>query len=467
MTSLDRFDGIRFLRSAEPPGLITADVPARRARRWSAQATVHLDGLRSQLLAGADGLVTAVDWLARPAPLRRQSDGTLASGATLPASLYRITFYRPRPTARELRAAPDRFPRAYLPYAQFELPAREASGLARPRFAAEASEGVPRSQLIGPARAGARLAPAAAAKVEASPYGPMLRLARGLASGARSNYEVAQRIERFLLANYRYDEHVPQARYPLEAFLFEQKRGYCQQFSGAMTLMLRMDGIPARVASGFKPTDYESGSAAWKVRAVDAHSWVEVFFAGIGWIAFDPTPAAPLPVTGFAAPANNKSQAVAGSSSTASGAHGPTPISLATRKGNGRLAPALLALLAAGGLALLALGGLWLRGHARLRRALEGEAEGAVAELGRALERCGAATATTTLAQLERGLRAAGEHAAGDYVRALSERRYGSHTGPPVGSGRGALRRALLRRAPRRAALALLASMPPGAMRRR
>src|ERR1700751_5366526 len=75
-----------------------------------------------------------------------------------------------------------------------------------------------------------------------------------------------------------------------------------------MTLMLRMDGVPARVAAGFKPTASGNGSGTWKISARDAHSWVEVFFTGIGWVSFDPTPAAPITLPGAAAASKDKSE---------------------------------------------------------------------------------------------------------------------------------------------------------------
>ena len=84
----------------------------------------------------------------------------------------------------------------------------------------------------------------------------------------------------------------PRAPIPLDGFLFEDRRGYCQQFSGAMALMLRMLGIPARVAAGFSPGSYNRDTREYRVRDLDAHSWVEVYFTGIGWVPFDPTPTA-------------------------------------------------------------------------------------------------------------------------------------------------------------------------------
>ena len=79
---------------------------------------------------------------------------------------------------------------------------------------------------------------------------------------------------------------------PLDAFLFRDKAGYCQQFSGAMALLLRMGGVPARVAAGFTPGDARHRARReFVVRDFDAHSWVEAYFPGYGWVTFDPTPA--------------------------------------------------------------------------------------------------------------------------------------------------------------------------------
>ena len=96
-------------------------------------------------------------------------------------------------------------------------------------------------------------------------------------------------VERYLERNMRYDERPPERQFPLESFLFRDKIGYCQHFSGAMALMLRMSGIPARVVSGFSPgvRDAENRDE-YRIRDLDAHSWVEVYFAGIGWVTFDP-----------------------------------------------------------------------------------------------------------------------------------------------------------------------------------
>ena len=126
--------------------------------------------------------------------------------------------------------------------------------------------------------------------VRGTPYARVLRLTRDLVKGARTDYAAVSRIQRFLNANYVYDQEVEPRHDPLPAFLLRDRRGYCQQFAGAMALMLRMTGIPSRVVSGFAP-GVPDGEGFYSVSDTDAHSWVEVLYPGIGWVIVDPTPA--------------------------------------------------------------------------------------------------------------------------------------------------------------------------------
>jgi transglutaminase-like putative cysteine protease len=82
---------------------------------------------------------------------------------------------------------------------------------------------------------------------------------------------------------------------PLVDFLTRSHRGYCQMFSGAMALVLRLHGIPARVAVGFTTGTQNGAGAPFVVTDHDAHSWVEVYFPGYGWLPFDPTKTRFLP----------------------------------------------------------------------------------------------------------------------------------------------------------------------------
>src|ERR687898_1358177 len=120
----------------------------------------------------------------------------------------------------------------------------------------------------------------------------MYEQAQALTAEEPTVYDAVNSVEAYLQESFRYVERVPTRPIPLMGFMYEDERGYCQQFSGAMALMLRMSGIPARVAAGFAPGSFNRDSGEFRVRDLDAHSWVEVYFNGIGWVTFDPTPAA-------------------------------------------------------------------------------------------------------------------------------------------------------------------------------
>lgn len=116
---------------------------------------------------------------------------------------------------------------------------------------------------------------------------------------ATDPYQITLRIEQYLRRFYSYTLTPPSTDYSsaYAAFLFETRAGYCQHFAGAMALLLRYNGIPARVAVGFT-TGEEVAQDVYMVTTNNAHAWVEVYFPTIGWVAFDPTPGRSLPTTG-------------------------------------------------------------------------------------------------------------------------------------------------------------------------
>ena len=77
-------------------------------------------------------------------------------------------------------------------------------------------------------------------------------------------------------------------------FLFDSQLGFCEQIASSLTVMLRTQGVPARLATGYVAGTRDQISGVFEVRASDAHAWVEVWFPGTGWQAFDPTAAVPL-----------------------------------------------------------------------------------------------------------------------------------------------------------------------------
>jgi transglutaminase-like putative cysteine protease len=126
------------------------------------------------------------------------------------------------------------------------------------------------------------------------PYEPLYRRAQEITAGATTPYAAAFTLEAWFRTQggFTYDEQpaVSLSAPPLVSFVTETKHGYCQHFAGAMTLMLRSLGIPARVAVGFTSGTYDRSKRRWTVTDHDAHAWVEVWFDGEGWLPFDPTP---------------------------------------------------------------------------------------------------------------------------------------------------------------------------------
>jgi len=123
-------------------------------------------------------------------------------------------------------------------------------------------------------------------------------LARQITAPADNNYDRAHALEQHLRNNFTYslDPQGIRPENPLGSFLFEARSGYCEYFAAAMAVMLRTQGIPARLVNGFATGTYNRVGKDFIVRGRDAHSWVEVYFSEYGWIAFDPTPADPNPV---------------------------------------------------------------------------------------------------------------------------------------------------------------------------
>ncbi|MBP8251048.1 MAG: DUF4129 domain-containing protein [Herpetosiphon sp.] len=120
-------------------------------------------------------------------------------------------------------------------------------------------------------------------------------LARQLiaAEDADNPFDKASAIERYL-RSLPYDDQIPApppGADPIENFLFNLKRGYCDYFAGSMVLMLRTQGIPARWVQGYATGDLVPERGVYVVRDTIAHSWPEVYFVGYGWLRFEPTPA--------------------------------------------------------------------------------------------------------------------------------------------------------------------------------
>ncbi len=123
------------------------------------------------------------------------------------------------------------------------------------------------------------------------------RLAEEITATAPSNYDKAVAVELYLSTHFAYTLELPSSvpRDPLAHFLFERKKGHCEYFASSMAVILRSLRIPSRIVTGFRGGEYNDLTGQYVVRASDAHSWVEAYFPGSGWISFDPTPAGSLP----------------------------------------------------------------------------------------------------------------------------------------------------------------------------
>ncbi len=455
---LDRFDGFAWERAKTEDPLAVLERQARyetpngvlrrRHPEWLTSARFEVDGLESPFVTGT-GATVATRGLTTPS---RSADGTVTNlgGPLIGGTDYAVTAYVPRPTPGELREAPPTYP-------------------AR-RFGGATLVGLPNSFQPGYAVAmplwGTR-DPEARDRVLASPYADTYRLARSWTANAPTPYAAIRSIEDHLRRDYAYDPNVLRHTYPLDSFLFEDHAGYCQQFAGSMGLMLRMIGIPSRVVAGFAPGTRHADEGTFEVRDIDAHSWVEAYFRGIGWVTFDPTPAAApagsqslhgeLAGTRGPAPEPTIEESSAGGSSEASTAAG-----VAAGGDGGGAWPWIGLVVAAAIAAVTALGTM---AFVRRRRALAAGdlADRQVSELRSALERLGwQLDPDVTLLELERRFTAPGRAPLRRYLAMLRRHRYAAEpTAPPGPAERRALRAAISSGSLRRRLLGLLA-LPPG-----
>ncbi|MFC6182370.1 transglutaminase TgpA family protein [Lactiplantibacillus daowaiensis] len=140
------------------------------------------------------------------------------------------------------------------------------------------------------------------------------RLSQKLTKGQTTQYGRVHALVHYLKSTNKFEytkidtPTTPSKRDYVDYFLFTSKRGYCDNFSTSLVVMLRTLGIPARWADGFsggtRGKSAGNGQYHYQILNSDAHSWAEVYFAGIGWVPFDPTP-------GYQNPGTKKAKQVA------------------------------------------------------------------------------------------------------------------------------------------------------------
>ncbi|MEY3619607.1 MAG: hypothetical protein RL726_2305, partial [Actinomycetota bacterium] len=124
-------------------------------------------------------------------------------------------------------------------------------------------------------------------------------LAREITAGSATGYRAAIDLQTFFRDNFTYSLDVP-ALEGDDAYLdfLERGSGYCEQFASTFAAMARAIGLPSRVAIGFTPGE-SNGQGLYTVRSQHAHAWPEVWFDGLGWLMFEPTPGRGAPDRGY------------------------------------------------------------------------------------------------------------------------------------------------------------------------
>jgi transglutaminase-like putative cysteine protease len=124
------------------------------------------------------------------------------------------------------------------------------------------------------------------------------QLAEKITNGKQTQYEKVKAVEQYFRLN-GFDYETTDVAVPgdnddyVDQFLFETKKGYCDNFSTSMVVLLRSVGIPARWVKGYTAGQLTGKTADGKniytITNKNAHSWVEVYFSGVGWVPFEPT----------------------------------------------------------------------------------------------------------------------------------------------------------------------------------
>ena len=287
-TTLDEYTGVGWRESLDPgPSLSVQEfsgaledpllpAAARNAQNWLRQ-DVTVEALSDTHLVAA---AHPVRW--RPGvqgPIQDAGGGVIFAPEGLEVGgSYSVWSYTPEVKPRALAKLSAEYPDEILPYLDvvpdvrfpaFGTPDRDATVL--DLFSERANDAL------------------------LAQYEGLYRQARQVAGNAASPYLVAASLEAWLRSEggFRYEEQPSQpiaAEPPLVDFVLRSREGYCQHFAGSMAVMLRLLGVPARVAVGFTSGEYDERTGEWLVTDHSAHAWVEVYFPRFGWLPFDPTP---------------------------------------------------------------------------------------------------------------------------------------------------------------------------------
>lgn len=267
----DQWDGATWTRSYArqgrliTDGTVTAapdDIAATKGRETTQEFT--LKGGFANVLPAAPSPVGIVS----SGEIAQRTDGTLVS---LGRPLGGGTSYSVR--SRQMPLDPD---------------VLRAAGSARSRSARDRTAALVLAQY--------------AAQPVATPR--VVELARRETAPFESDFDKIVALERWMSANTTYSLEAPLSPKGVDVvdhFLFESRQGWCEQIASSLVVMARVVGIPARLATGYAPGEWDSAGSRFIVRERDAHAWAEVWFPDQGWVPFDPTAQVPLAGTAEAA----------------------------------------------------------------------------------------------------------------------------------------------------------------------
>ncbi|TFD77595.1 transglutaminase domain-containing protein [Cryobacterium sp. Sr8] len=235
-------------RIERPPGL------SDEVKTTKTTTTVVIDGVETDLLP-APNPASRVEGLEGRWFWNNLTHTIKSTNTTTRGQTYTVTALELQPTAEQLRAARGRYPVSVAPNLKLPFP--------RPAIIAAT--------------------------------------AKSVTEGAASDYDAAVALQDYLRGSaFDYDTDAPvEDGYDgggldvIGTFL-EVKSGYCVHFSSAMAVMARSLGIPARIAVGYLPgspsSSAEDDTNRYEVDSHDLHAWPELYFVGVGWVPFEPTP---------------------------------------------------------------------------------------------------------------------------------------------------------------------------------
>jgi transglutaminase-like putative cysteine protease len=255
--SFDHWDGRRWTASAENPQAVLGgtpfSLPVRSPGSDSFVQTFYVEREGPNLVFGA---LTPEELHLAESAVFTLSDGTIRTGARLPeGTVYTVVSRRVPATAELLRST---------------------SGPTAPQPPAALAERYLQLPDVPP-------------RVRA--------LALSVAGSAPTTYDKVRALEGWMAEHTEYTLDIPplpKGEDAVERFLFEDRRGFCEQIGTALVVMLRSLGVPARLGVGYAAGERNPFTGLYEVKASDAHAWAEVWFPGVGWQIFDPTASVPL-----------------------------------------------------------------------------------------------------------------------------------------------------------------------------